>query len=879
MKLQLPPLARKQSTSRTWPIAGGTLLKHTAVAALFAFLSTSVALAALPPPKPYPLRIAANGRAVAVMDHAKGALTDLWLHPYQAILPGQLSQDVLHDAYFGLRSAAGTGGQWGKDMALVGCAKGQACLGDQPSFGYLDASGIIVDKRSWTANPKVELHTFAWVPQSLKGRGFVLLAQVVNGDSADQTLELAALLNFHVGPGAPQPADTPEEISKHAPRALYERSSASPHRLWVRAVDGLAADAAQSGPGTPQTLESLNPYNSFQSGAPLGTSADAGPGADRVGGMLWKLQVPAGKSATVALLTLYGDGATAVQLASQGDQWLQGRSAGQLLQDEQTDWQTWHAKAAELPGLSAEDLLIYRRSLMLLRMAQCREDNLGPAGSGLAPQGQIVASLPPGMWNITWPRDQSYAGVALAATGHLQEAKAALEFLLRGKVGQFQKEVGAPYLISATRYWGGGTEESDFNEFGPNIELDGFGLVLWQAARYFDASADGDFLAQWWPSIRDLIANPLMNSTDDTGLVKKDSSIWEVHWNGQEKHFAYTSLTAVRGLCGAARLATAAGEGKLAGQYRSKAKAIHQAIQTKLAPGNGFLLGNLEEPPAKALDLAAVEAFVDGQFSPWGQVAQASWSAWQQLAAGGGPGFFRNDDGGEYDSQEWLFIDLRVLRWLDRAVAAGAPLQVQLDQLRERLRLVARQGGGILPELLGNVGANAGQFAGAVPMMGFGAGAALLALGGEAYGDDLSACLQAGEPVGPDAGAGPDAGGPVDAGDVAPADSEPTDAGPTDANPTDAGPADTFDSAGDISDAADAPSGDAPSAEAGDAAKELTNSDLTFIKDAPSPPSPAPPAVDSGCHTSPQGQLASLVSLLTAAALIAARRRGTHVQS
>ncbi|MBM4344989.1 MAG: hypothetical protein FJ100_16595 [Deltaproteobacteria bacterium] len=53
----------------------------------------------------------------------------------------------------------------------------------------------------------------------------------------------------------------------------------------------------------------------------------------------------------------------------------------------------------------------------------------------------------------------------------------------------------------------------------------------------------------------------------------------------------------------------------------------------------------------------------------YGPIASASRTAWQALSAGGGPGYFRNDDGGWYDSQEWLFIDLRVLRWLDRAVA------------------------------------------------------------------------------------------------------------------------------------------------------------------------------------------------------------------
>ena len=74
-------------------------------------------------------------------------------------------------------------------------------------------------------------------------------------------------------------------------------------------------------------------------------------------------------------------------------------------------------------------------------------------------------------------------------------------------------------------------------------------------------------------------------------------------------------------------------------------------------------------------------------------------------------------------------------------------------------------GGGVVPELIGTQGKTAGQFDGAMPMVGFGAGAMALWLGGEMWGDDLSACLnpptladdlQVAEPT-PDAGSAADA--------------------------------------------------------------------------------------------------------------------------
>ena len=41
----------------------------------------------------------------------------------------------------------------------------------------------------------------------------------------------------------------------------------------------------------------------------------------------------------------------------------------------------------------------------------------------------------------------------------------------------------------------------------------------------------------------------------ETGLIRADSSIWETHWNGRERRWTYTSVTAARGLCDAAELA------------------------------------------------------------------------------------------------------------------------------------------------------------------------------------------------------------------------------------------------------------------------------------------------------------------------------------
>lgn len=727
------------------------------------------------------LRTTANGQGVVVVDHAKGSPRDWWVRPYQAHAPGQLTRDVLFDTFFGVAASelsvkTPTKGTWAPLMPLVLPGTNGAPWSPQDGandavFGYVGTSGVVREVRR--SPDGVRLETYAWAPMGCPGRCLAMVAWLRNEAGPVLQVAVPLLINAHLGPGAPEAGSAGETlIIEPNGRTLLEHGPGGPANgwMWARGLDGAALSS--NGNGLSAAAAVSNSYEWFQKGLPPPDDPGAIVSADdMVGTLHFQATLPSGMASARGALLVYGEGPVDIAAV---EAWIGNRKAEKLLDDELAWWKAWHAKT-KLPPLPPGETAELQRQLTLLKMAQCTLTGGGGPGSGDSPMGQIVASMSPGMWNITWPRDQSYAGVALAATGHHAEAKGALEFVLRGKVGQFQPEVGSPYRVSVTRYFGGGQEESDSNVDGPNIELDGFGLVLWQAARYIHASKDLDFVAKWGQDLLTLVADPLLKAVDATGLIKPDSSIWEVHWNGKQKHFAYTSMAAVRGLCGAAELATHLGKGTQAAQYRAAAKQLRGATVAQLAPDLGWLRGNLEEPASKALDLAAVEGLTDGQIAAWGPIAAASRQAWQALAASGGPGYIRNDDGGWYDSQEWLFVDLRVLAWLDRAVAMGAPWTGDRDLLRNHVLKTAAAGGGQVPELLAVTGDKAGNFEGATPMMGFGAGALVLALGGAAFGDDLSACL--GAPLGgyatqiadpnPDAGVA-DAG--VDGAAAAPVD-------------------------------------------------------------------------------------------------------------
>src|SRR6185369_12096563 len=136
-----------------------------------------------------------------------------------------------------------------------------------------------------------------------------------------------------------------------------------------------------------------------------------------------------------------------------------------------------------------------------------------------------------------------------------------------------------PYQISLVRYYGFGVEETDFNDFGPNLEFDGFGLFLWALHNYEALTGDTSLADDNWDTVTTKVADVLLALADPaTGLLRKDSSIWETHWNGRERSWAYTNITAARGLCDAASIADRRGDGAAATKYRDAGIALRKAI-------------------------------------------------------------------------------------------------------------------------------------------------------------------------------------------------------------------------------------------------------------------------------------------------------------
>ncbi|MHB8873126.1 MAG: glycoside hydrolase family 15 protein [Myxococcaceae bacterium] len=633
-----------------------------------------------------------NGFAAAAWSPLRARLTAFYPHLYQQwSATSAPTPQLAFDAYLGIR--------------LGGTA---VWLPESPNGAGVAAyvHGGMVRATQQVGDATVE--TWLFSPQDLGAPVVLLVGHVVNaGSSTLSDNAWFSIQNFHLGAAGSADGESTRYLSA---RTAFVESGAA----------GAVAYAAL-GPPAVAVRSPDNPYGQVKSAGHLTSS---GGGAvtqnDSVSGFEWPLPAlsPGGEAwAGFAILPLAaGDDATANAALDGLRAWIAGRTPSELVAAAQSEWDAWLAKAQRPIDLSADERSVLDAQLAILRMGQVREPN----GAGGVPHGQLVASMPPGQWNIAWPRDMAYATMALAAYGYLDEARAALDFYAAAapRQGAYQSFVGAPYGVSACRYYGNGDEWSDVNADGPNVELDGFGLYLIAAKR-----------AGVTPSAAMLqkVATPLESAIGSDGLIKADSSIWERHINGKERKFLYTSITAAAGL-------------EAAGRHASALR-IAEAVGKKV-DGDLALCATAESCPSGSQrhDGSVVEALNFGVIGD--SVAPGTLGAFSQFLKLSSGGYKRLDDSADwYDSQEWLFVDLRIATAGDRA--AG-----------DRATLLGKAHGGVIPELVS--AADGVSVTGAMPMVGFGAGVYALWLADR--GKKPVALYP--PPVGGDGGVAPDGGQP-----------------------------------------------------------------------------------------------------------------------
>jgi GH15 family glucan-1,4-alpha-glucosidase len=644
-----------------------------------------------------------NGFSVAVYDTSQAKVTTFREHAYQQeSLNGPRTKNVAFDAYFGVRSSNGS--QWLNSLPV-------------DSAEYANDEGII--KITQHQGPEVGgilLETYVITSFLLDHPSTILLLHATNTGTFNQPdVSLYSLLNFHLG--ADDQITANERISFDGTQYI-ERGTVSNRVMVYRPFPAASVHAASPN----------NPFTAVVSGQHLTETNDSGTTNDAVAGFEWTLPggLAGGQDQWVAVAIGYDQTGDNNKVTQQLSAYLNGlTSADQILQKELDEWASWREDEILPDGMSADEAKVAKLSTAILRMGQSLEP--GPA-TGPTPFGQIVASIHPGNWDIAWVRDGALAIIALAESGHTEEAKNGLLFMLRAQSGFFQDFVGVPYQISVTRYFGLGIEESDFNQDGPNIEFDDFGLFLFALGRYVDATDDESMLTDFSDEIFDKTADVLLSLVEpQTGLLKPDSSIWEAHFfNGAAKKFTFSNVAAVLGLREASKLAARMNDPR-AKSYQEAADALQTAIESQLVDPAGLLAGSHEELQSGLAsgtgyyDGAVLSAFVFEALPKGGEIAEATALGLKDyLSCENGRGVHRNDNGDSYDQAEWALIDLWLATTLRRIGEEEAS-----EALLGWITAQAIENFGIVPELFDPV---TGVPTGEIPMVGFGAGNYLLTL-------------------------------------------------------------------------------------------------------------------------------------------------------
>lgn len=713
------------------------------------------------------------------------------------------TRDLLFDTYFGIR----VDGQqmWLTDVPVDEDASGYVPWKD----GEQGGTGIITMVQNIGAL-RATTHVFA--PQGLAAGGYVLLLRLENTGAVPFTgVGAFTLHNYHLGYGRPlRPWDVPDDIAANGEILEYD-GGGGPSRFRERGFAGVIVTRALGTLAHRGVGPDADLYGIVKGGAPKDFPDNQPPVNaidDAVSGFQWGFGDLAPGAAQWAGVAVIHDPnpIPAKQAQDALDEFVDGRTAEAMLAAEVAAWASLQQGVQVPAGASPTEAAQVRQGAAMLHMGQVREDRyylrewLSKDGeprrtrfTGLDDQpvtlpamikhrgfGAVLASLPPGEWTYAWIRDGAYATAALATLGLVAQSKAALEFYLDAEAGLFQswqelEPYGMPpYQISLVRYHGFGVEETDFNAFGPNLEFDGFGLFLWALRVHEQRTGDTSVADSHWPTISGQIADVLVALVDpETGLIRPDSSIWETHWNGRQRHFAYTSITAARGLCDAAAIAQRLGDVDKAASYQAAGEALRAAIADHLTDRSGALAANSEELALGEgyWDAAVLDAIAMGLFDPTGPIAKATLQGLDEhLRVDAGPGWSRNDDrwdhanaeedlspwGSDYDSAEWVITDLRgaiALRMAGDTERADALLAWVLEQSQTNYGMVAET----YDELDGTYKFN-------TPMLGFGAGAHALALAHRADPTPDPACgAYFPEPTDPGDTEGSSTGDPGDA--------------------------------------------------------------------------------------------------------------------
>lgn len=377
-------------------------------------------------------------------------------------------------------------------------------------------------------------------------------------------------------------------------------------------------------------------------------------------------------------------------------------------------WRQRLASARFLPDiLSADERLVYRRSVTVLLQAQVRENGIGA--------GQIVSALRPPGSAVAVPANQLLAAEALAAAGLHAAAAEAITYFSRAEHGAYtlydvlgeEHGVGYPYLVSPARYYGNGAEWRWQRPDDAVLRYDGMpryilaleALRAEQSARAVTEGrtfSDSAFIAPHWAALSARVADVIMYRLDSSGLMMQDDSPWGAGLS--DLSGAYATVLAVRALRITRDYAAMMGDdlkGYLYGEAAGRAAAgLRRLARGLLAQETAEELTQLQQRMFHPLIVDAVSL---GVFEPGSAEAQLALDIVERaFAIEDSPLMYRAQPGGDWFARQ---ARPQLALRLARAYAAAGNLE-RAERLFAVVTARAARHDGLLPELVEPVSGN-----------------------------------------------------------------------------------------------------------------------------------------------------------------------------
>ncbi len=228
-------------------------------------------------------------------------------------------------------------------------------------------------------------------------------------------------------------------------------------------------------------------------------------------------------------------------------------------------WGTWLDGGVTLDSPDEEFDRLMKRGLLATALHQ----------DGV--HGGIVAGYHNGAYYYVWPRDAMWAAVTLARTGHIAEARKAIDWMRESSYRDFE-------AWGRKGFWKQKCTTDGFTVWGAP-QIDGTAVFPWAVQWVDDLTGDSNYLTINYPAVRDSVLAMTQDSSDsrlrweEAFNLTYSNNLWEDSYDT----FIYSNANMHRGLKDAAKIATTLGFAADAADANTRAGWVKSGLDGRLA--------------------------------------------------------------------------------------------------------------------------------------------------------------------------------------------------------------------------------------------------------------------------------------------------------